>query len=317
MSRAGLFQSAPPDVAIEIESGQVSAARLTWRGSAATIAAHTIEPLPDGTITPSLASSNIPDVALIGRAIAQAVGRLGTRVKRAALVIPDTAAKVSLLRFENVPAKSADLVELMRWQIRKSAPFPIEQAVLSFTPGAKPSEGGQEFIVTVARQDVIAEYEQACTHAGLHAGLIDLATFSIINSVLASSAVPTGDWLLVHAAPTYTSLTVLRDRHLIFFRHRDEETGGTLADVVHQTAMYYEDRLKGAGFTRVFLAGASLVPGGADALRRSLEERMGIGVEAVDPRASAALLDRITAAPGTLDALAPLVGILMRERKVA
>lgn len=317
MSRGGLFQSAPPDVAIGIESGHVSAARLTWRGAAATIAAHVIEPLPDGAVTPALASSNIADIPLIGRIIAQALGRLGGRVKRAALVIPDTAAKVSLLRFENVPAKPGDLVELMRWQIRKSAPFPIEHAILSFTPGAKPADGGHEFIVTVARQDVIAEYEQACTHAGLHAGLVDLATFSIINGVLASAAVPTGDWLLVHAAPTYTALTVLRDRHLIFFRHRDEETGGTLADVVHQTAMYYEDRLKGSGFTRVLLAGASVVPEGADALRRSLEERLGIGVEAVDPRASAALLDRITASPSTLDALAPLVGILVRERRVA
>jgi hypothetical protein len=40
-------------------------------------------------------------------------------------------------------------------------------------------------------------------------------------------------------------------------------------------------------------------------------------VESVDPRASAALRDRIIASPELLDALAPLVGILLRERKVA
>jgi type IV pilus assembly protein PilM len=317
MSTAGFFQSAPPDVAIEIEAGHVSAARLTWHGREATIAAHAVEPLPEGAVIPALAASNIADAAVVGNAIAEAVGRLGARVSRTALVIPDTVAKVSLIRFDTVPASSADLVELMRWQIRKTAPFPIEQAVVSFTPGVKPADGGQEFVVTLARTDVIMEYEAACARAGLHAGLVDLATFSIVNGVLASSAAPAGDWLLVHATPTYTTLTVMRERDLIFFRNRDEETEGTLADVVHQTAMYYEDRLKGVGFTRVLLAGGTVVPGGGDALRRNLEERLGIEVEAVDPRSAAALVDRISASPALLDALSPLVGILLREGKVA
>jgi Tfp pilus assembly PilM family ATPase len=317
MSTSGLFHSAPPDVAIEIESGHVAAARLIWRGDAATIAAHSLEPLPPGIVVPALTVSNISDVAAVGRAIAQALTRLGGgKPRRAALVIPDTAAKISLVRFENVPPKAADLLEMVRWQIRKSAPFPLEQSVVSFTPGIKPAEGGQEFVVTVARLDVIAEYEDACARAGVHAGLVDIASFSIINGVLAGRGAPSGDWLLVHATPTYMTLMVLRDRDLIFFR-KAEETEGTLADVVHQTAMYYEDRLKGVGFARVLLAGGAVIPGGADALRRSLEERLGLTVEAVDPRSAAALLDRITASPDVLDALAPLVGILVRERKAA
>lgn len=316
MSR-GLFAPTLPDLAVEIESGHVSAARLTWHGREATIAAHAVEPLPQAAVVPSLAAVNIADVPLVGRAVAQAVGRVGGRVRRAALVVPDAVAKVSLVRFDNVPARPSDLNELIRWQIRKAAPFALEQAVVSFTPGARAADGGQEFVVAVARTDLVAQYEQACGHAGLHAGLVDLATFSIVNGVLASGGAPSEDWLLVHAASTYTTLTVMRGRDLIFFRNRDEDTEGTLADVVHQTAMYYEDRLKGAGFTRVLLAGAGALGDGADALQRSLEERLGVDVEPVDPRAAAGLLDRITASPAVLDALAPLVGILMRARQAA
>jgi len=40
-------------------------------------------------------------------------------------------------------------------------------------------------------------------------------------------------------------------------------------------------------------------------------------VETVDPRAAAALTDRIAAAPALLDTLAPLVGLLLRDRGVA
>ncbi len=317
MSGTRLFRSSPPGVAIEIGAGHVTAVRLARRGSAATVAAHSVEPLTAGAVVPALAAPNIAEVPAVGRAVAAALGRLGSRARRVALVVPDTVAKISLVRFEKVPPKPADLMELVRWQIRKSVPFPLEQAVVSYTPGGHPIEGGHEFIVSVARTDIVEQYEAACVHAGVHAGLVDLATFSIINGVLSGLAAPAGDWLLVHTTPTYMSLAVLRGADVIFFRNRAEETEGTLADVVHQTAMYYEDRLEGAGFSRVMLAGGAAVAAGADALRRNLEERLGVSVEAVDPRNSAALLDRISPSPDVLDQLSPLVGILLRERKAA
>lgn len=298
MSLLDFMQPVPPDVAIEIDSTHVAAARLVWRGAVSTVVGHVVEPLAPGVVVPALAAANVSDVPVVGRAIAQALGRLGGRVSRAALVIPDTAAKVSLIQFDTVPPNAADLVELVRWQVRKSAPFPIDQAVISFTPGIKPDAGGQEFVVTIARADVIEQYEQACALAGLHAGLVDIATFSILNGVLTGQAAPAGDWLLVHATPAYMSLAVLRGADLIYFRNREEESEGTLADVVHQTAMYYEDRLKGAGFNRVLLAGGAVQ--GVDVVRRSLEQRLDVRIEPV-PQPD----------------LASLVGILSRERKVA
>jgi type IV pilus assembly protein PilM len=306
-----------PDIAIEIEVDHVAAARLAWRGADATVMAHAIESFAPGIVTPALATTNITDVPAVARAVAQALSRLGVRTRRVALVVPDTVAKVSLVRFDTVPPKLRDLQELVRWQIKKTAPFPLDDAVVTFTPGARLAEGGQEFVVAVARRDNVAQYEQVCTLAGVHAGLVDLATFSIVNGVLASRAIPAGDWLLVHVTPSYTTLTVIRDGNVILFRNRVDDAEGTLADLVHQTSMYYEDRLQGVGFSRVTLAGGAAGHGGAAALRQNLEERLGLSVEPVDPRAAAALVDRINASPELLDTLAPLVGILVRERKAA
>jgi type IV pilus assembly protein PilM len=286
-----------PDVAIEIDTGYVAAARLAWRGGVGTVVHHGVETLPPGAVVPSLVAANIADMPVVSRAISQAVAKVG-RVSRAALVIPDTAAKVSLIRFDTVPADAADLAELVRWQVRKTAPFPIEQATVSYTPGGRPAEGGHEFVVTVARADFVAQYEDACLRAGVHAGLVDISTFSIINGVLAGTSAPSGDWLLVHATTSYTTLAVLRGEDLIFFRNREEESEATLADVVHQTAMYYEDRLKGGGFTRVMLAGGAVQS--VDAVRRSLEQRLDVRIE-----------------PVAQSELASLVGILARERKAA
>jgi hypothetical protein len=42
-----------------------------------------------------------------------------------------------------------------------------------------------------------------------------------------------------------------------------------------------------------------------------------MAVEPVDPTRAAPLNDRIRAAPALLDALAPLVGVLLRDREAA
>lgn len=317
MSVRDLLTTPPPDVAVEIDRTHVAAARLGARGGQAVITAHASERLPAGMVAPGLAALNIPDVPALAATIRNVVAQLGGRASRAALVLPDTVAKVSLLRLENVPSKPADLQEIVKWQVKKTAPFPMEHAVVSVAPGALSAEGASEFVVSVARADVMHQYEQACAMAGLHAGLIDLATFSVINGILAGAAAPTGDWLLVHVTDAYLTLAVMRDRAMLFFRNRSEEAEGTLADLIHQTAMYYEDRLHGAGFARVLIAGAGRLPGGADSVRRDLEQRLKIGVEAVDPRSAALLQDRIAASPELLDVLAPLVGLLLRERRAA
>ena len=93
---------------------------------------------------------------------------------------------MSLVRFEQVPKRAQDLDQLVRWQVRKSAPFAIEDAQVSYVPGVRASDG-QEFIVSLARRDVVREYESLCAEAGAHAGLIDLATFNVINAVLAGA----------------------------------------------------------------------------------------------------------------------------------
>jgi Type IV pilus assembly protein PilM len=314
MSGLDWLTTPPPDVAVEIDRAHVAAARVQWRGGRPVVAAHAVEPLPDGAVVPALVAPNMHDVGVVGQAVTRVLGQLGGRTARVALVVPDTVAKVSLLRLEKVPAKAADLREIVRWQVRKSAPFPVEQAVLSVSPGTPVAEGGREFIVALAREDVVRQYEQACAMAGAHAGIVDLATFGVLNSVVASGA--TGDWLLVHVAGTFVTLAVVRDQHVIFFRHRSEESEGTLADLIHQTAMYYEDRLKGTGISRVWLAGMASMPD-ADVVRRDLEARLGASVERVDPSGAASLVDRIDSTPELDDALAPLVGVLRRQGRAA
>jgi len=312
--------SPPPSVGVEIASNRVTAVSLARQGGGWIVGAHATEPLAAGVVTPALNATNVHDAHALAAAVRSAFDKLGSRPRRVALVIPDSAAKVSLLRFEKVPALE-DLDQLIRWQVRKAAPFKPEDAQVSWVPAAPIPEGGREYLVTLARRDIVDSYMRACTDAGADPGVVDLASLNLINAALAGGPARSGpqpnsgDWLIVHVAPDYATMAIVRDGELIFFRTRQLEGDADLADLVHQTTMYHEDRLSGARFGRVVLSGASARAAEmADRLRRTLEERMGVRVEPLDFRATAAMRDRIAAGPDVLDALAPSVGVVLRER---
>jgi Tfp pilus assembly PilM family ATPase len=317
MKLPSLFTTSAPSVAVQIASRAVSGITLGRHGGARVIAAHAIEPLPAGAVVPALTSQNIVDRPAVVQALSRMLARLGGRTRRVALVLPDTVAKVSLVRIDSVPARASDLDQLIRWHVRKSAPFPVEEAQVSASPGAALQGGGREFVVALARRQVVGEFEAVCAEAGVQAGAVDIATFSLVNAVLAAGREVVGDWLLVHLTPDYGSIVILRGQDLIFFRNRAEGSDESLPDLVHQTAMYYEDRLAGGGFARVVVAGVGADVGTTasatstlEGMRRQIEAKLGVKTETVDPQRVARFSDRIAADATLAITIAPLLGAL-------
>jgi type IV pilus assembly protein PilM len=305
--------SPPPTAALEITAARVTAVSVADQKGSPIISAYASETLPPGAVEPTLNAPNVHDSSGLAAAIRSALSNLG-RSRRVALVLPDSVAKVSLIRFEKIPPKLSDLEQLIRWQMRKAAPFRIEDAQIAWQPGIAIPGGGREYLVTVARRDIVLSYERACEAAGTHAGIVDLASFNHVNASLASGRT-SGDWLLVHVAADYTTLAVVRGDDVVSFRNRSGAGQEDLVELVHQTAMYHEDRLGGGGFSRVVLSGASVLGiEETERLRRLLYERIGLKVELPDFRSAVSLRDRIAASHELLDALAPCVGVLVRER---
>jgi type IV pilus assembly protein PilM len=306
--------SPPPNAALEITAARVTAVAVADQRQTPIISGYASETLPRGAVEPALNAPNVHDASVLAAAIRSALSNLGHRSRRVALVLPDSVAKVSLIRFDKTPPKVSDLDQLIRWQMRKAVPFRIEDAQVAWQPGVTIPGGGREYLVTVVRRDIVVSYERACEAAAAHAGIIDLASFNHVNAVLASGR-STGDWLLVHVAADYTTLAVVRGEDMVSFRNRTGAGEEDLVELVHQTAMYHEDRLGGGGFSRVVLSGASVLGiEETERLRRLLYERIGLKIELPDFRSAVSMRDRIAASPELLDALAPCVGVLLRER---
>jgi Tfp pilus assembly PilM family ATPase len=301
---------APPTVAIEIASRRVTAVSVEHSAAGPVVSGQATEPLPDGAVVPALASGNIRARDAVVGALGRALDRAGLRfTRRAALVVPDSVARVSLLTFDEVPARPDDLDRFMRWQLKKSTPFAIEEAQVSYFPVG--GTGRPTMMVGVAsRRDVIAEYESVAAAAGIHAGIVDLASFNVMNAIVGVGGEVAGDWLLVHLAAEATSLAILRGDQLMFYRHRTAVDEESLGSLVHQTAMYHEDRLGGGGFARVWLSGGGP---GTDAARAEVGARLNVSVGTFDIASAAGVRDR-SGSTDLADTLAAPVGILIRER---
>jgi type IV pilus assembly protein PilM len=182
----GWLAPAPPTVAIEIASRRVTVVELSVDGQGPVVSAYASEPLPSDAVVPALAGVNIPSSSAIAGAIKRAMEEAGIRTpRRVALLVPDSVARVSLLSFEQLPARPGEFDQLVKWQLRKATPFPIEEAhvvhMLAHTEGTTSS-----IVATVARHDVIAQYEAVTASLGIQAGIVDLAGFNVMNAVMAA-----------------------------------------------------------------------------------------------------------------------------------
>lgn len=306
------LQTPPPTLGLSIDPVRVTAVLVEPAGTSPVIRAVGTSRVPEGALVPSLTAANVVERGGVVNAIQEAVDQVGGRHKRVALALPDTAGKVSLLPLETVPASARDLEQLIRLQLRKAIPFSVDEAQVTWATG--PTRGTAATVVATAmRRTVVQEYEGLCASVGLQAGTVDLATFNVVNLALLGGGVAApDDTLIVHATPTYASVAVVRDGELIFFRTRPTDPGEPVPDVVHQTRMFYEDRLAGEGFGRVLLV-AGLDVDDRNGLAREIGARLNTAVTPLTLDGVAGFAERIATSESLVGQIAAPAGLVLRE----
>ena len=76
-----------------------------------------------------------------------------------------------------------ELEEQIRWEAEQYIPFDVNEVNLDFQIlGSADSEGQMEVLLVVAKKDLIDDYVQVITEAGLIPTVIDVASFAVENS---------------------------------------------------------------------------------------------------------------------------------------
>ena len=284
-----------PDLACEITPDGVLAAKRT----APDQAVLSFAPLAADVVQPGLATPNFADRAAVVAALRQALDEVAQREKQLTLVVPDAAVRVLILDFDSLPSKAQDALPIVRFRLRKLAPFDVEDAAVSYQV-MRQDQDMTRVLVTVMPAAVSAEYEEAVRAAGFEPGVV-------LPSTLASlAALPTGDAALVINRNHRTLTTAITNGNELLL-HRTLELSANeasrrddLTQAVSVAAAYFEDTLQTEPRV-LYYVGA----GGADEFARELGAEAGSVVRdlAANPAGAVSAMPKGLAA-GVMGALA-------------
>jgi type IV pilus assembly protein PilM len=153
-----------PDYAFELSEAGIAFARPAagWQVS--------FQPLDPGVISVSPLSDNVLKPDALADAVRGITGRSAGRKRRqAVLILPDYCARVAVLEFDHFPSDPKEQASLVKFRMKKSVPFDVETAAISFH--SQSSKGGKtDVLVVAAALEIIARYEAPFRGAGLHPG---------------------------------------------------------------------------------------------------------------------------------------------------
>ena len=169
-----------PSVVVEIASSYVAAA--SWSKIGASLDDYAIEPLPAGAVMASPVDANVVQPEGVRTALRKVLTRVSPRSAPIALLIPDPVLRVFILPFETFPRRADEALGMLRWRLKKSVPFDVDETAVSWMrqPGR---EGGLEIVAAVARQRIVREYEDILTPLGTSAGVVLSSTLAALPLV--------------------------------------------------------------------------------------------------------------------------------------
>jgi len=246
-----LDASPHPLLACEISSGRVAGARWSRGGALEDFA---VELLPPGTVVPSAVEPNITNVSAARAAVAGILSRLKTSGQDVALLVPDPVVRVFVQHFDDFPRSASEAIPMLRWKLKKSVPFEVEETLVSYMRQAS-REAGVDIVTGLARHRIVREYEALVESAGMLPGVVLSSSLAAI--ALLEDERPT---LMVRLSGPALTTAIVREGVLCGYRCTDLpgdiETLSpvVLLEEVYPVAAYYQDTWH-EGIQAVRLAG--------------------------------------------------------------
>ncbi len=272
---AAIFQDPPPELAFEISEGGVSMARTKDPGNIL------FQELRPGVLSISPLHDNVVLPDELAGAINALIPAGNSRKRyRAALILPDYSVRLSVLDFDSFPEKEEDQTALVRFRLKKSVPFDIESAALSFWRQNDAVRKKQEVVVAVTPLEILARYEAPFRARGIQTGFVTVSPLAALELV-------TNDGISAVAKLNGRILTILvMQQNQLKLVRTLELTDATIEEIaadLYPTFVYIEDRFSMKA-SRLLLCGFGALEAAAlDRFGRELD----VPVEPVRSRLSA------------------------------
>ncbi len=246
-SLSSLWRDPPPALAFELSEAGIAMARTGKSPE------FDFRPLDPGIVSVSPLRDNILEPEKFSAAVHALLPQNGGRRRRnAALILPDACARVWVLDFVDFPSDAKEQISLIQFRLKKSVPYDVESAALSYYPQAP---GGKtkkhDVVVAVAPMEIVSRYEAPFRAAGAEPGFVTtsaLASLDLVNE--------TGTLAVAKLSGRMLTILVVSSGVLKLVRSLELSEPGIaeIAADLYPTFVYIEDQL-GAKAEKLLLAG--------------------------------------------------------------
>ena len=256
------IKTAKPKLACEISADRVLAGRVIDNGGR--LEACAARELAPGSVVPDLVENNLRQRGAVREGIESALGGVAGRAKDVIAIVPDAAVRVMLVEFDTLPSDQEEALGVVRFRLKKSLPFDVEKAMVSYHA----QKVGEEVkvVAAVALGSVIEDYEIAFREAGFDPGVVMPSTLAALGA--ADGKKPT---MVIKVDAHTTSIAILNEDQLQLFRTLENARGVTingeqLAEEVYPSIVFFQDTYH-LNIERIYVAGLPESGWAATALR--------------------------------------------------
>lgn len=244
-----LLQDPLPGHVFEISEGGIAAAKLTDGAPEMSFCA-----LPPGALDISPVRENVVNAEALSAAVNTLNGAPNGKKRRAALILPDYCSRVAVIDFDTLPPGAEEQHALVRFRMKKSVPFDIDAAKLSFYAQPAGGDGKVDVVVAVTPIETVARYEAPFAAAGFHPGLVTTSSLAALSLLS-----PDGIAVLAKLSGNALTVAVLAGSALKLVRCVELERidSDDVEAVLLPTLAFVEDEL-GTPARRVTLCGFGL-----------------------------------------------------------
>ena len=223
---------------------------------------YAFEPLPEGALVGGIGEPNLRAPEVVTNAIRTALGQVAPRTRSVTLVVPDTVVRGFVLDFDSLPGRAAEAIPILRFRLRKTVPFDVEHAGVSYQILAE-TKTECKVLAAVIPGPILQEYESAVRQAGYEPGAVLPASLAALGAI--NSPEPA---LAANLSARTLTTSIAHGQDLLLYRTLElpADPGLRLEEVrrgVSVAAAYYEDKL-GARPSLLYYAGCG-VGGGSTA----------------------------------------------------
>jgi len=274
-----------PSLVVEISSTHVAAAQ--WSKIGGHLEAHAIEPLPIGAIMASPVDANVIQPEAVRTALRKVLSRVPAHGAPLVLLIPDPVVRVFILPFETMPRRVDEALPLLRWRLKKSVPFDVDETVVSWMRQTG-KEDALEVVTAVARQRIVREYEEILESLDAKPKVVLSSTLSVLPLIP-----DTGSTLLVRMSGKTITTVIVREGNLSIYRSTEMASDAAALDVqamldeIFPAVAFYQDTW-GSSPDRVRITGFGARE---EVFRRALADELKCPVGLLADSENAALLE--------------------------